>query len=91
MIIMDILITIGSALSTVPNTAAFGIGRFLVGNSIGICLGITPMYISETTPQQMMHKIGPIISFMISFGLTVSYAFGLVLPINNYQQPLNSF
>ena len=90
MIVMDFLIIIGSLFSAIPNTVIFGIGRFISGFSIGICLGITPLYVGETTPQVMMRKIGPFISFMITFGVTTSYAFGLLLPTNNFQQPLNA-
>ena len=88
---MDLILIIGSCLSSIPSTVPFGFGRFIVGFCIGICLSITPMYVGETTPQQMMFKIGPIISFMIALGITTGNAFGLILPTDNFQQPLNKF
>ena len=39
----------------------------------------------------MKSSVGPILGLMIAFGLTTSYAFGLVLPTDNFQQGLNHF
>ena len=89
-IFMDLILIIGSCLSSIPSTVPFGIGRFIVGFSVGICLSISPMYVGEITPQQMMFKTGPIITLMMAFGITVGYAFGLILPTDNFQQPLNN-
>lgn len=90
MLFVDIVIFVGSGLSAVPNTIVFGLGRFVVGFGSGICLTICPLYVAETTPQSLMIKVGNLISFLLNSGVAVSYAFGLILPYDDYSGGLNN-
>lgn len=90
-VIMDACMMVGSILSCFKYTSVFGIGRFICGFSVGICLAIAPMYVNEMTPQNMMGTVGPFMSLMVSFGLTVSYAFAFALPSDDYSESINDF
>lgn len=90
LLLNDMIMIIGSGLSIATITPIFGIGRFIVGISTGVSLAIAPMYISKTTPQEMMRSVGPMMSILIAVGLTTSYGFGLVLPIQDFESPLTT-
>lgn len=88
---LDILTTIGSVLSVIPQTVVFGLGRLIAGVACGMCMTIAPIYISEMTPRCMMGTIGPIMSTMLSIGLTLSYALSFALPSEDFSQDTNQF
>ena len=90
-LLMDIIMIIASVLSAMPSTVSFGIGRLLTGLGVGMGIVGAPIFVGETTPSAMKSSIGPILGIMIAIGTTVSYAFGLALPTDNYQGNLNHF
>ena len=90
-LVMDAITILGSCLSGVHETITFGIGRLICGIAVGICLAISPMYLSEMTPQSMMGSVGPLMTLMLSFGLTLSYGLAFVLPSENFSQSINNF
>ena len=78
-------------LSVIPHTVIFGFGRLIAGVACGMCMAISPIYISEMTPRYMMGTIGPIMSTMLSIGLTLSYALSFALPSEDFSQDINQF
>ena len=90
-LVMDAIIIIGSILSGFHEKIVFGLGRLISGFGIGICLAIAPIYLSEMTPQSMMGTVGPLMTLMLSFGLTLSYGFAFVLPSDDLSQGINNF
>ena len=91
MLVMDAITILGSILSVFHQNVIFGIGRLVCGVAVGMCLAISPMYLSEMTPQSMMGTVGPLMSLMLSFGLTLSYALAFVLPSDDFSQSINNF
>ena len=91
LLLTDLIVVIASGLSAVPSTIPFGIGRLLMGAGVGMSLAITSIYLPEVTPKTMMPLVGPFLGIMIALGLTTSYALGLVLPTDNFEEGINQF
>ncbi|CAG9328423.1 unnamed protein product [Blepharisma stoltei] len=88
----DILGAIAALITIIPYTATFAIGRFLSGIAVGFFSTVPPVYLSEISPPRMSGKIGALTEFQLSIGLVVSYAFGFLLPEDNYSKhPMNYF
>ena len=64
LLLNDMIMIIVSGLSIATIAPIFGIGRFILCISAGISPAIAPMYISETTPQEMMKSVGPTMSIL---------------------------
>ena len=90
-LLADLAIVLGSGLSAYPSTVSFGLGRLIVGLGAGMCLAGCTMYVGEVTPSQMKSSVGPVLGTMIAFGLTTSYAFGLILPTDHFSGSFNHF
>ena len=84
LIITDLLYIIGSIILVMPATVCFGIGRFLEGIALGFFATLGPVYLGESTPVEMMPKVGPILYVFSGVGMITAYAFGLMLPIDNF-------
>ncbi|OMJ73234.1 hypothetical protein SteCoe_28108 [Stentor coeruleus] len=86
----DILYIVGTIILVMPSTTTFGIGRFLTGLTTGFSATLVPIYIAETTPEDMSHKVGPLILISHNLGLMSAFGFGLALPTENFNtNPFN--
>lgn len=77
----DILMMIGSILTYYPNTISFTIGRFVCGIAVGSFSMLSPGYVSEFTPKEVMVTVGSLGQFFIMTGITVAYVVCIPLPI----------
>ena len=91
MILMDSLFLTGSIILVMPSTICFGIGRFITGIAIGICPILGPVYLNESTPQEIMPKVAPLIYAFGGIGMIISYALGLILPVDNMDTDPKSY
>ena len=91
MIMTDILFILASIVLVMPSTVCFGIGRFFVGVSTGIGATLGPIYLGESTPMEMMPKVGPIIYVFSGIGMITAYALGLTLPVDNIDTDPKSY
>lgn len=90
-IFVDICFIIGSILIILPSTVTFGIGRLITGFATGVMATVSPIYTNEVTPVSMNPRVGPLVVISASVGLMLSYAFGLMLPTENFaENPLNN-
>ena len=85
LIITDCIFVIFSIILVMPSTVCFGIGRFVVGIAVGLLGTIGPIYVGEITPIEMMQKVAPIIYINSGLGMVFAYAFGLMLPYENFE------
>ena len=90
LIIVNTIFIFGSIILVMPETVCFGIGRVLVGVSTGIGAALGPIYLGESTPIEMIPKVGPIIYAFGGAGMITAYAFGLMLPVDNFETDPNS-
>ena len=74
-----------------PSSYCFGIRRFITGLSTGIGLVLGPIYLNESTPLEILPKVGPLFYVFGGVGMIISFALGLILPINNFQTDPNSY
>ena len=85
LIMSCIVFIVGSCFIVLPHTSMFAIGRLLTGYTTGIMSNINPIYINEITPEEMIGTMGPLLVLITAAGLVFSYAFGLMLPTENYE------
>jgi hypothetical protein len=89
-ILAHVFYVIFTVILVMPSTVCFGIGRFMVGATVGIFGNIAPVYIGEITPIEMMPKVAPILYVNSGLGLLVAYAFGLMLPYEDLENDPNN-
>lgn len=80
----DIIMITGSAISVIPFTISFGIGRFLSGVAAGLFLTMSPSFINEITPIEMVPSICPLIQISTDLGLVLAFGVGLPLPASDF-------
>jgi sugar porter (SP) family MFS transporter len=76
----DLLIICSSFITILPTTATFGIGRLFSGIAAGLFLTISPVYVNETAPDEMLEKVGPLVQISTIVGIVFAYVMGLPLP-----------
>lgn len=57
-VICNVILDIGVALTLIPNFYVFTIGRFIYGYSSGLFSFLTPKYISEVSPVEVSGTFG---------------------------------
>jgi sugar porter (SP) family MFS transporter len=83
--ITSLLAIIGAILTAFPNSASFGVGRFLSGVTSGCFATLVPVYISEMTPHTVSGRVGSLVQVQITLGIAAGYLLGLPLPNENYE------
>lgn len=78
--IADIVGIIASLITVVPNTSMFCIGRFGSGFTAGVLSSVTPAYVNNMAPREIVGSMGSLYEIQFNLGLIFAYAFGLVLP-----------
>lgn len=74
LVLAGILFCVGALASGVaPSPLWLIIARFFLGIAIGIASYITPLYLSEVSPENIRGRIVGLYQFMITFGLLMSY------------------
>ena len=91
LMLMDSSFIIGSIILVMPSTVCFGFGRFITGIAIGIGSILGPVYTSESTPQDIMPKVSPILFTFGGIGMIISYSLGLILPVDNIDTDPKSY
>lgn len=61
LLLADIMSMVAAAITCIPFTPTFGIGRFISGLSIGIFAAICPVYINETAPVKIGGSVGGLV------------------------------
>jgi len=80
----NLMTLVGAGVTIIPFAFAFGLGRFLSGLSVGMYATLVPLYINQTSPSEIMGKVGTLVQIQITLGTAVAYALALVLPTGNY-------
>eukprot|EP00471_Norrisiella_sphaerica_P009121 CAMPEP_0184492998 /NCGR_PEP_ID=MMETSP0113_2-20130426/24812_1 /TAXON_ID=91329 /ORGANISM="Norrisiella sphaerica, Strain BC52" /LENGTH=534 /DNA_ID=CAMNT_0026878087 /DNA_START=71 /DNA_END=1675 /DNA_ORIENTATION=+ len=70
-------------LAAVRDPAQAIMARFVAGVGVGICSLVSPMYISEISPDQYRGALGSLNQLLITVGIFVVYLFGYLLPHEN--------
>jgi SP family xylose:H+ symportor-like MFS transporter len=97
LLVTNIISIIGCGLNVVPFDATFSIGRFIGGIVAGLGSSIPPVYgdlyiVNEIAPPEISGKLGSITQFQITFGILVSFAMGIPLPVDNRDDdPMNNW
>ena len=81
----DLTIIFSSALTCIPTTPTFAIGRFISGFASGVFMTVPPNFINEVTPDEMLTKTGPLVQISANVGLLFAYGMALVLPTSDYK------
>ena len=81
----DIVMIIGCIFCVIPSTVCFGIGRFITGVISGCFAVISPCFVNETSPDEMISTVGTLIQNSTVVGLVFAYGLALPLPTDNYE------
>lgn len=84
LMLVDIINIFGCVFFIIPETISFAIGRFITGYTAGSFSVLSPLYISEISPPDIMGTIGSLCGLALAFGIMVAYAMALPLPTSNY-------
>jgi MFS transporter, SP family, arabinose:H+ symporter len=82
----DILFICSSSLTVIPTTATFGIGRLITGIAVGILQTVSPVFVNEIAPDEMIPQVGPLVQISTILGLVFAYSLGLPLPTGDYDK-----
>lgn len=66
-------------LGVIDNLPCLMIGRILTGVGLGMTTSVIPMYMGEIAPAKYRGLLGTIFQIMITVGIFIAYALGLVL------------
>lgn len=83
--ITNIIGIVGSIACVMPNTWLFFSGRVLGGYTTGAFSAIASPFIRDISPAEIAGKTGILVKFSFLIGLTISFAGGLVLPTEDYE------
>ncbi|CAG9316932.1 unnamed protein product [Blepharisma stoltei] len=90
LMLMDVINIFGCVFFICPYTSAFALGRFITGYTTGSFSVLSPLYIGETSPPDIMGTIGSLCGLILAVGIMVAYAMALPLPTGDYHSdPLN--
>ena len=79
-IITAVIFALGAvATALAPTVAWLIVGRIIVGAAIGVASFVTPLYISEVSPDNIRGKLVSFNQLAITVGIVVSYLIGYVL------------
>ena len=87
---------LGSGLNVIPNLLAFYIARFISGIGTGLSLSIVPIFsklytVVELAPSDISGMLGSLTQLMLTFGIFVSYAMGIPLPMSDLSSSMNQW
>lgn len=78
--IADIIGIVASLITIVPSTTMFCIGRFGSGFTAGALSSITPAYVTNMAPRDIVGSMGSLYEIQFNLGLICAYGLGLMLP-----------
>lgn len=84
--IFDVINILSCLLFIYPHTITFALGRFCTGFTAGIFSVLSPLYISEICPKEIMGKVGNLTSLLLSSGIAISFLMALPLPTSKYNE-----
>ena len=76
-IISNVILVIGVALTLVPNFYVLCVGRAIYGISVGAFSVFCPKYIAETAPVEIKGPAGASSQICITLGILIAFAIGL--------------
>lgn len=79
-LLTNILVCAGAAITLVENPYAILVGRFIYGIANGSFSVFVPLFINETAPIEMKGPIGVMTQLFITMGIMISFLIGLVIP-----------
>lgn len=87
---------LGCGINIIPNLSAFYIARFISGIGTGLSLSIVPIFsklylVVEFAPSEISGMLGSVTQLMLTFGIFVSYAMGIPLPVSDLTSNLNEW
>ena len=80
LLVSDVVMIIGSALSLIDNMYVISVGRFFFGVSIGHFSVFCPSLMNDLIPPELKGPMGPITSSMVNLGVLVPFIFGWWIP-----------
>ena len=78
--IANMFIIIGAGITMIFNLWALLGGRLILGYACGAYTVISPLFISETSPEEVAGSMGALNQFMVTAGIMVAYFFGFGVP-----------
>lgn len=90
-VVADIIGFFAAGITILPHTSMFVIGRFLSGIMVGLLSSVSSVYMAEISPSEIRGRTGSMFQLLRIFGLTVSFALGLVLPTKDFESGLNNW
>lgn len=87
---------LGCGINVIPNLLAFYIARFISGIGTGLSLSIVPIFsklyiVVELAPSEISGMLGSVTQLMLTFGIFVSYAMGIPLPVSDLTSNMNEW
>jgi len=79
-VLNNIIVVAGAAITLVPNTYVITFGRFIYGISNGAFSVFVPLYINETAPVEIKGPLGVMTQLFVTVGIMISFLIGLVIP-----------
>lgn len=81
MILMNLIAAVGICISLVLDFWTILFGKFLWGLAVGVLATAGPLMIAETIPAEEMSFWGTSSNFFIVLAISITYAWGLGLPV----------
>lgn len=78
--ILNVIIIAGSSITMIFNFYALLLGRLMLGYGAGAFTVISPLFISETSPEKVAGSMGAINQFMVTAGIMVADILGFIVP-----------
>lgn len=79
---------IGCILNYYPNTYTFTLGRLICGVAVGSFSMLSPGYMSEFTPKEVMVTVGSLSQFFIMTGVTIANVVCIPLPVGECREDI---
>mmetsp|Transcript_5238 Transcript_5238/g.6216 ORF Transcript_5238/g.6216 Transcript_5238/m.6216 type:complete len:491 (+) Transcript_5238:21-1493(+) len=87
--IVNAVIVVGVGLTMIYNFWALMGGRLLIGYGVGTFTVISPLFISETSPEEVAGSLGAINQFMVTAGIMIADILGFAVPYAQKEGEIN--